>query len=304
MKKILALMLVFAMVAAFSACGNDPDEPQEEIVKGIGISEEVFKSGSIGDIMTTINEENIGEFSTADFDKSAFAKALNDAAENEIEAEEALKLGAIENRSQELPNNTPWWTSFHVLVNGKEFGNITIFENNKTNITTVVLKRGTTSTAFYENNDLYDLVRRADESGLAIDSEAFEKYGATAKESAETSFEQEKKDSGITDIKLVHFEKIWEDKDDEGNTIELYEYEYSVGVEDPNMFMLVGGMRFDYEMRIRSFNGFYGQLAVKEKDGEIINTALLVNDEMVYPKGADEEQLKFIKSFINEKMEG
>ncbi len=303
MKKTFIILLLFAMIVTFSACGGEAEQ-QNETVPETGLNEELIESGSVSDVLAAISAENIGEFSTTDFDRGAFAEALNNAAENEIEAEAALELGAVDALSEELPNNTPWWTSFHVLVNGKEFGNITIFENNKTNITTVVLKRGTTSTAFYEKNELYDLVRRADESGLAIDSEAFEKYGATAKESAETSFEQEKKDSGITDIKLVHFEKIWEDKDDEGNTIELYEYEYSVGVEDPNMFMLVGGMRFDYEMRIRSFNGFYGQLAVKEKDGEIINTALLVNDEMVYPKGADEEQLKFIKSFINEKMEG
>ena len=301
MKKTFIILLLFAMIVTFSACEGEAEQ-QNETVPETGLNEELIESGSVSDVLAAISAENIGEFSTTDFDRGAFAEALNNAAENEIEAEAALELGAVDALSQELPNNTPWWTSFHVLVNGKEFGNITIFENNKTNITTVVLKRGTTSTAFYENDDLYDLVRRADESGLAIDSEAFEKYGATAKESAENGFENEKRDFGITDIKLVHFEKIWEDNNDEGNNFALYEYEYSVGVEDPEMFMLVGGMRFDYEMRIRSFNGFYGQLAVKEKDGEIINTALLLNDEMVFPEGADEEQLKHIKDVVTGKL--
>ena len=301
MKKTFIILLLFAMIVTFSACGGEAEQ-QNETVPETGLNEELIESGSVSDVLAAISAENIGEFSTTDFDRGAFAEALNNAAENEIEAEAAMELGAVDVLSEELPNNTPWWTSFHVLVNGKEFGNITIFENNKTNITTVVLKRGTTSTAFYENDELYDLIRRADEADLVVDGEAFEKYGAIAKESTENSFENEKRDFGITDIKLVHFEKIWEDNNDEGNNFALYEYEYSVGVEDPDMFMLVGGMRFDYEMRIRSFNGFYGQLAVKEKDGEIINTALLVNDEMVYPKGADEEQLKHIKEVVTGKL--
>ena len=301
MKKTFIILLLFAMIVTFSACGGEAEQ-QNETVPETGLNEELIESGSVSDVLAAISAENIGEFSTTDFDRGAFAEALNNAAENEIEAEAAMELGAVDVLSEELPNNTPWWTSFHVLVNGKEFGNITIFENNKTNMTTVVLKRGTTSTAFYENDELYDLIRRADEADLVVDEEAFEKYGAKAKESTENSFENEKRDFGITDIKLVHFEKIWEDNNDEGNNFALYEYEYSVGVEDPDMFMLVGGMRFDYEMRIRSFNGFYGQLAVKEKDGEIINTALLVNDEMVYPKGADEEQLKHIKEVVTGKL--
>ncbi|MBQ5441726.1 MAG: hypothetical protein IIU36_05615 [Firmicutes bacterium] len=301
MKKTFIILLLFAMIVTFSACGGEAEQ-QNETVPETGLNEELIESGSVSDVLAAISAENIGEFSTTDFDRGAFAEALNNAAENEIEAEAAMELGAVDVLSEELPNNTPWWTSFHVLVNGKEFGNITIFENNKTNMTTVVLKRGTTSTAFYENDELYDLIRRADEADLVVDGEAFEKYGAIAKESTENSFENEKRDFGITDIKLVHFEKIWEDNNDEGNNFALYEYEYSVGVEDPDMFMLVGGMRFDYEMRIRSFNGFYGQLAVKEKDGEIINTALLVNDEMVYPKGADEEQLKHIKEVVTGKL--
>ena len=301
MKKIFITLLLFALIVTFSACGGEAEQ-QNETVPETGLNEELIESGSVSDVLAAISAENIGEFSTTDFDRGAFAEALNNAAENEIEAEAAMELGAVDVLSEELPNNTPWWTSFHVLVNGKEFGNITIFENNKTNMTTVVLKRGTTSTAFYENDELYDLIRRADEADLVVDGEAFEKYGAIAKESTENSFENEKRDFGITDIKLVHFEKIWEDNNDEGNNFALYEYEYSVGVEDPDMFMLVGGMRFDYEMRIRSFNGFYGQLAVKEKDGEIINTALLVNDEMVYPKGADEEQLKHIKEVVTGKL--
>lgn len=301
MKKTFIILLLFAMIVTFSACGGEAEQ-QNETVPETGLNEELIESGSVSDVLAAISAENIGEFSTTDFDRGAFAEALNNAAENEIEAEAALELGAVDALSEELPNNTPWWTSFHVLVNGKEFGNITIFENNKTNITTVVLKRGTTKTAFYENDELYDLIRRADEADLVVDEEAFEKYGAIAKESAENSFENEKRDFGITDIKLVHFEKIWEDNNDEGNNFALYEYEYSVGVEDPDMFMLVGGMRFDYEMRIRSFNGFYGQLAVKEKDGEIINTALLLNDEMVFPEGADEEQLKHIKGVVTGKL--
>ena len=301
MKKTFIILLLFAMIVTFSACGGEAEQ-QNETVPETGLNEELIESGSVSDVLAAISAENIGEFSTTDFDRGAFAEALNNAAENEIEAEAAMELGAVDVLSEELPNNTPWWTSFHVLVNGKEFGNITIFENNKTNITTVVLKRGTTSTAFYENDELYDLIRRADEADLVVDGEAFEKYGAIAKESTENSFENEKRDFGITDIKLVHFEKIWEDNNDEGNNFALYEYEYSVGVEDPDMFMLVGGMRFAYEMRLRSFNGFYGQLAVKEKDGEIINTALLVNDEMVYPKGADEEQLKHIKEVVTGKL--
>jgi hypothetical protein len=67
--------------------------------------------------------------------------------------------------------------------------------------------------------------------------------------------------------------------------------------------MLAAGMRFDYEMRLRTFNGYWGELAVKEKDGKVINTALIVNDEMVWPEaGMDEEQAQFVRERVIEKL--
>ena len=142
-----------------------------------------------------------------------------------------------------------------------------------------------------------------DEADWVVDEEAFKKYGDKAKESAEACFESSKDDLGLTDIKLVHFEKIWEDKDEDGSDLLLYSWEYSVGVNDPDSFMLAAGMHFDSEMRVRTFNGFWGELAIKEKNEEIINTALIVYDEMVWPEYAEtEEDKQFIKDRVTEKL--
>ena len=318
MKKFFVLLIVFVLCAAFTACGNDPDnpqadnqqeavqqedvhhqdaeqEPQETVAIDDGISKDMLKSGNVSDIMAAIGADNIGDFSTMAFDRNTFADLLNAAAADEISAEEAEKAGAPENLSEELPNDTPWWTSFSVVIGDDEVGSITLFENDKTDITTVIAgTREIGKTAYYRSQKLYDLVRRADEAELVVDGDAFEKNGSKVKESAEAVFEGSKEELGLTDLKLVHFEKVWEDMDDEGNDLALYEYEYSVGVADTEMFMLAGGMRFDYEMRVRSFNGFYGQLAVKTKDGQLLNSSLLVNDEMVYI-GDSPDELQFIK---------
>ena len=320
MKKFFALLLIFVLCAAFSGCGNEPEdphddsqqeavqqeenqqdaeqEPQETVATDDGISTDLLKSGNVSSIMAAIGADNIGDFSTIAFDRNTFAEVLNAAAVDEISVEEAEKAGAPENLCEELPNDTPWWTSLSVVIGDDEAGSITLFENDKTDITTIIAgTRGSMKTAYYRNQKLYDLVRRADESELVVDDDAFEKYGSKAKESAEAVFEGSKEELGLTDIKLVRFEKAWEDKDDEGNDLALYEYEYSVGVADPEMFMLAGGMRFDYEMRVRSFNGFYGQLAVKTKDGQLLNSSLLVNDEMVYV-GNSPDEVQFIKDKI------
>ena len=67
--------------------------------------------------------------------------------------------------------------------------------------------------------------------------------------------------------------------------------------------LLAAGMRFDYEMRIRTFNGYYGQLAVKVKDGEMIDSSLIVNDEMVYvADDMTDEDEEFIMDRIKEKL--
>ena len=321
MKKFFALLLIFVLCAAFTACGNNPEnpqtdnqheavqqedvqqqeaeqEPQETVVTDDEISTDLLKSGNVSDIMAAIRAENIGDFSTMAFDRNTFAEVLNAAAADEISVEDAEKAGAPENLSEELPNDTPWWTSLTVVIGDDEVGNITLFENDKTDITTVIAgTRGSMKTAYYRNQKLYDLVRRADESELVVDGDAFEKYDSKAKESAEAVFESSKEELGLTDLKLVRFEKVWEDKDEDGNDLTLYEYEYSVGVAAPEMFMLAGGTRFDYEMRVRSFNGFYGQLAVKTRDGQLLNSALLVNDEMAYI-GDSPDEIQFIKDKI------
>lgn len=318
MKKLLVLLIAFAMCVSFTACGNKPEdpqddnqqeavqqedgqqkdveqEPQETVVADDEIRADLLKTGNVSDIMAAIGADNIGDFSTMAFDRNTFADLLNAAAADEISAEDAKNAGAPENLSEELPNDTPWWTSFSVVIGDDEVGSITLFENDKTDITTVIAgTRRSGKTSYYRNQKLYDLVRRTDESKLVVDGDAFDKFGSKAKESAEAVFEGSKKELGLTDIKLVHFEKVWEDKDDEGNDLALYEYEYSVGVADPEMFMLAGGMRFDYEMRVRSFNGFYGQLAVKTKGDQLLNSSLLVNDEMVYI-GDSPDELQFIK---------
>ena len=320
MKKLLVLLIAFAMCVSFTACGNKPEDSQhdnqsetmeqedvqqqedaqgsqETVVTNDRISTELLKSGEVSDIITAIRADNIGDFSTMVFDRNTFAEVLNAAAVDEISAEDAKNAGAPENLSEELPNDTPWWTSLSIVIGDDEVGSITLFENDKTDITTVVAgTRESSKTSYYRNQRLYDLVRRADESELVVDDE-FEMYGAKAKESVEAVFEGSKEELGLTDIKLVRFEKVWEDKDDEGNDLALYEYEFSVGVDDPEMFMLAGGMRFDYEMRVRSFNGFYGQLAVKTKGDQLLNSSLLVNDEMVYI-GDSAEELRFIKDKI------
>ncbi len=247
------------------------------------LTKELVKTGTISEIMAVIEADNIGDFSTMEYDRDYFASVMNDLNEYEITAEKAEEIGAVTEMSEELPNETPWWTSFSVVIGDDRVCDLRMFENDKTGVTCVKLTGGgREETAFYENENLYDVVRREGEKNLLVDEDAFEKYGAKAKEAAEASFESEKDELGLTDIKLVHFVKVLDGKDDEGNDLYLFIWEYSVGVKDPKNTLLAAGMRFDYELRLRSFNGYFGQLAVKEKDGKVVNTALIVNDEMVY----------------------
>ena len=110
MKKLLVLLIAFAMCVSFTACGNKPEdpqddnqqeavqqedgqqkdaeqEPQETAVTDDGISPNLLKSGSVSDIIAAIKGENIGGFSTMAFDRNTFAEVLNAAAADEISAE-------------------------------------------------------------------------------------------------------------------------------------------------------------------------------------------------------------------------
>ena len=302
MKRILVILLALVMVFAMAACGG------EKVQEGSGLTDKIINTGDVSEIIKAIAPENIGMFGGSAYDAEALCAALNEASSHEMtldEMDEAEKEGAHFMNEPEEMYDYPWHNSFEVTLDGElEACTIDLFACEGPAVVGIMVTPGEKQHVWYfESEALYDIVRGADEADWVIDEAAFEKYGQKAEESAKVCFESEKDELGLTDTKLVHFEKIWEDKDSDGADLLLYSWEYSVGVKDPSNTMLAAGMRFDYEMRLRTFNGYWGELAVKEKDGEAINTALIVNDEMVWPEeGMDEEQAQFVKDRVIEKL--
>ena len=302
--KISVILLILLVMCQASACGTETagnetkqaekaqsstGEPQEEQVtnKEMGLNEAILESGSVAECMMLVTAEDIDSISV-DYDKDIVAGILNEASKSEVDSKEAEKLGVPAKLSEEPPNDTPWWIDISIAGASGYVGSILLSENEKTDITIVTVESGGSSrTAFFRNKELYDLVRRSDEAKQVIDSDSFEKYGAKAEQSVNAIFDSTKEEYGFTDIKLVHFEKVWEGKDNDGNPLELYDYEYSFGVENPETFELAGGMRFDYEMRVRTGTGFYGQIAVKKLQGQVIDSKLLAYDEMIYIEDDD-----------------
>ena len=324
MKRLFVLLLVLAMVFTFSACGtSSEDEPTgaedqettEEAASGtdagdgssgdmsVELSEELLKSGTVSEIMESVKADDLELVSNL-YSGEEVACILNEAVKDEITEDEAVTLGAVLEPSEEEPNESLWTRFIDFHYGDDKIASVELFGNDKTDVTGVeVGNNGNIRIAFYRNEGLFDLMRNAREAELTVDKDAFDKYGAKVLESAEACFDSEKDDMGLTDIKLVHFEKVWEGKDDPGNELSLYDWEYSVGVEKPEETMLAAGMRFDYEMRLRTFNGYYGQLAVKENNGEVLNTALIVNDEMVWPEEGNADAEEFVRNRVLEKLD-
>ncbi len=316
MKKLFLIALILVMVLFTVACGQGNEAEQtDEPVQGSDavqeatedtipeFSEELLKTGTVSEIMSSLKADDMEQIDNL-YSKEELAGILNEAVKDEITAEEAEALGAVMQESVNIPNESPWRRNIEVIYDDDSIGIIRLFGNDKTDVTGVEIgAAGNERIAYYRNEELFDLMRRAKEAELMVDEEAFEKYGALAEKTVSTIFESAKEDLGFTDIKLVHFEQIWQDKDDEGNDILLFDYEYSIGVEDPAYAGLAGGMRFDYELRVRTSNGYYGQLAVKEKDGKVLKTALIDNDEMIWVSDdPTEEEKAFARSMMTKKL--
>ena len=310
MKKLFVIIMVLMLsLMMFTSCGSTAGEgasaeDETEAVSGEEVAEEEPAYDGVARIIASIKPENISDLTGWGCDAETLVKVLNDAVANELTEDEAEQMGAALRPADEIPNDTPWINYLYISNDGEEESGIKFFENDKTDITGVELSDNRADKiAYFEDKTLYDLVRRAYEADLPIDQTAFDNYGAKAEEAASACLESEKDDMGLTDIKLVHFEKIWEGKDDDGNNLLLFDYEFSVGAEKPEEVFLAAGMRFDYEMRLRTFNGYYGQLAVKAKNDEMIDSALIVNDEMVYvADDMTEEDEEFIIDRIKEKL--
>ena len=302
MKKLFVIIMVLMLsLMMFTSCSSTAGE---EVSPGDETAEEEPVYDGVAGIIASIKPENISDLTGWGCDAETLAKVLNDAAANELTEDEAEQMGAALRPADVIPNDTPWINFLYISNDGEEESGIKFFENDKTDVIGVELTENRADkVAYFEDKTLYDLVRRTYEADLLIDQTAFDNYGAKAEEAASACLESEKDDMGLTDIKLVHFEKTWEGKDDDGNSLLLYDYEFSVGAEKPEEVLLAAGMRFDYEMRIRTFNGYYGQLAVKVKDGEMIDSSLIVNDEMVYvADDMTDEDEEFIMDRIKEKL--
>ena len=301
MKKLFVIIMVLMLsLMMFTSCGTSESE---EVSAEEETAEEESAYDGVAGIIASIKPENISDLTGWGCDAETLVKVLNDAAANELTEDEAEQMGAALRPADEIPNDTPWINYLYVSYDGEKESGIKFFENDKTDVTGVELSDNRADKiAYFEDKTLYDLVRKAYEADLPIDQTAFNNYGAKAEEAASACLESEKDDMGLTDIKLVHFEKIWEGKDDDGHSLSLYDYEFSVGAEKPEEVFLAAGMRFDYEMRLRTFNGYYGQLAVKENGDEIMNTALIVNDEMVWPGDGNAEMEQFTRDRVIEKL--
>ncbi|MCR4672970.1 MAG: hypothetical protein K5637_07015 [Lachnospiraceae bacterium] len=130
-----------------------------------------------------------------------------------------------------------------------------------------------------------------------VDQDSYEQYGSEAAALAEAYFVLDDV-RGFTGYEPVLFKKGWESSCEDGSSLELYYFDYAYSVNDPDDLLLADAMYFDEDGNIRKF--CYGELAVKLQDGSLVSSAIMLNDEKVYPAFDGEETAK---DFIEQKLD-
>ncbi len=217
------------------------------------------------------------------------AAALNNAVPNQITREEAGMLG------YETDMNYRFWyghayTGAH--INTGISGNDVRFEIScglaEDVVEVMYGKYGSYSTGYFKDEELYNLVRYTHRERFGeIDPDAYNRFEDILVPKMEKHLKAHSESQPtIYDYEMVEFHHVLTYEEEDGSLVELYDFDYGLLVNDPEIVQFAGGMHFDGYLRLRGFNGG-GQLAVRYRGGEMTAYSFMGNDFSYYGEEVD-----------------
>ncbi len=164
-------------------------------------------------------------------------------------------------------------------------------------------KAGVYDVASFNDEALYQLILHKDDRDRRIDEEDYEQFKEILTAQMEFNYNGWKDSPGnITGYELLEFYHAGSYEED-GITVEIYNFDYALLPEKPEEIMLVGGISFDSQFRLINFNGG-GLLAVRYRNGEMAAYKFMEDDFHYIPgeeKNAevDEAQRAYLKSALD-----
>lgn len=153
---------------------------------------------------------------------------------------------------------------------------------------------------YFEDAQLYWLIRNYRGGEDNIDEAAYKIYEDVLTEEMEHTFQTMQKSHGIyDDYELCKFYKILEYEEEDGSTVQLYEFDFALLTDTPQHIGWAGGMYLDGKARLR---GLYpGQFSVRLQNGQTVSQGFLLNDERYEPVYA--EDAEFWENKISEMLD-
>lgn len=244
---------------------------------------------TVAEEMKKVKASDITELGFFSFTADDIASALNSAADNQMTAGEASGRGFSSDDSL-------FWEEIAYLEDSYETGvsGATLSFRMKCGLAENIVKvtYGTYnnySTGFFESEKLYNLLRYRDQAKYGeIDQAAFDKFQYILTNQMDHFFSvMSEAQRQIYSYELIEFNKAWSFEESDGATVELYNFDYGLLVNDPEKIQFAGGMRLDGWLRLRGFNGG-GQLAVRYRDGEMTAYSFMGNDFWYDPAHSDD----------------
>ena len=167
------------------------------------------------------------------------------------------------------------------------------------NVVKVTAHKGRQENAsYFEDAELYQLVRHSKDYEEIIDADAYERFQPILEKQMDDTFTYMSDNPGrFTGYELARFHKILEFEDStDGCLVELYNFDYALLTDSPEDVGWAGGMYLDGDLRVQGFNGG-GQFAVKYQGESVVSTAFMGND-FVYDSAFSDEDKAWAQEHI------
>ena len=218
----------------------------------------------------------------------ALAAAMNEAAGRSVDGELAAYAGY-------LGNYEPYWS--HTLSLGD--GSILDIRCGLTeNIVEVQLRKdGQETAAFFEDAQLYQLIRHGRDYDQVVDQAAYERFrDILTGQMRDTCAVMAEKFGPFTGYQLTRFCLAYEEYDAaQGETVQLYDFDFALLTDHPEQVVWAGGMYLDGDLRVQGVNDG-GPFAVRYRKGELVCTAFMPSD-FQFPQ--DEEDRGWARETIS-----
>ena len=237
-------------------------------------------SYDVAEEMKKVTAADITELVSLAFTREEIASALNAASENQLTESEASDLGFDS-------LNHLFWDEKAYLEGTFETGGISganLAFRMECGLTENIVKvsfgkSNHYATGYFESEELYTLLRYQNRPKYGeINQKSLDKFHYILKNQMDSTFSiMSESQPTIYAYELIEFYQIWSYEESADTTVELYNFDYGLLVNDPEKISFAGGMHFDGYERLRGFNGG-GQLAVRYRNGELVSYSFMGND--------------------------